>query len=71
MPFGAANIDEERMDALLEERVREGAWSDRNVRRDAVAGQKARERRLAGNRAVSCHPCAPPPAEPTAAANPR
>lgn len=35
-----------------------------------VARGKARERRLAVNRAVSCHRCAPPPGGPAAAANP-
>ena len=35
-----------------------------------VARGKARERRLAVNRAVSCHRCAPPPRVPAAAGNP-
>jgi putative transposase len=37
----------------------------------AVARGKARERRLAVNRAVTCHRCAPPSGEPAAAENPR
>jgi hypothetical protein len=36
-----------------------------------VARGKARERRLAVNRAVRCHRCAPPPGEPAAAENPQ
>jgi putative transposase len=35
-----------------------------------VVRGKARERRLAVNRAVSCHRCAPPPGEPAPAGNP-
>jgi len=37
----------------------------------AVARGKARERRLAVNRAVTCHRCPPPPGEPAAAENPQ
>jgi len=35
-----------------------------------VARGKARKRRLAVNRTISCHRCAPPPGEPAAPANP-
>jgi putative transposase len=37
----------------------------------AVARGKARERRLAVNRAVTCYRCAPPPGESVAVENPR
>jgi putative transposase len=36
-----------------------------------IARGKARKRRLAMNRAVTCHRCAPPPGEPAAAENPQ